>query len=265
MWPPRTRGTIPARVSGSVEVFRRMGVFSRRNAAPAGAERKSDRMNTSRHPPAGTMIDPRAQAWLALPRIAMAVGALVIGTAATLPAAKEPETLPVVVDASVPFYPPVLSKAHIEGVIRLRVTTDGTRASSVEILDGQPMLARAASDNIKTWKFEQHQPRTFETTFRYRVLPVECDSDCRCASVERPAVVLHLPTEVEVSDEEGICCDPVTAGCTACRRAREHCSPVTWMMSNSPGSICDAASHSSATRFALMTARAMCSTSTAAS
>jgi hypothetical protein len=39
--------------------------------------------------------------------------------------------LPSVASASVPFYPHVPQQAHIEGVVRLRISTDGNRVASV--------------------------------------------------------------------------------------------------------------------------------------
>jgi hypothetical protein len=128
----------------------------------------------------------------------------------TIFAAQEGKPLPRVVSAQAPFYPRVLQVAHYEGIVRLRVTTDGKRASSIETLSGQPMLARAATENVPTWEFEQHRSTTFETTFRFRLLETECGKSCKCKTVEAPAVVLRLPAEIDISAEEVHTCDPVT-------------------------------------------------------
>ena len=117
--------------------------------------------------------------------------------------------VPKVVSAQVPFYPAILQKAHFDGVVRLRIWTDGRRPSTIKEIDGQPMLLRAAIDNIKTWEFEQHSPTVFEASFHYRLLPATCDAACNCDSTERPSVLLHLPTEVEVSATTVLTCDPV--------------------------------------------------------
>src|SRR6267143_241109 len=143
------------------------------------------------------------------PRKAIVLGAFIFGPLATLSGTQAPVPVPSVVGARVPFYPPILQKAHFDGLVRLRITTDGRRPSSIEGVDGQPMLLRAATDNIKTWEFEQHSPTVFEASFRYRLLPATCDSACNCDSTERPSVVLRLPTEVEVSATEVLTCDPV--------------------------------------------------------
>jgi Gram-negative bacterial TonB protein C-terminal len=120
------------------------------------------------------------------------------------------KSLPSVISASVPLYPRTPQVAHIEGVVRLLISTDGNRVVSVEVQSGQPMLAHAAQDNIKTWQFEQHSPTTFEATFQYRLLLSKCDAECYCASAEKPSVLLHLPTDVEVNAKELMVCDPAS-------------------------------------------------------
>lgn len=119
--------------------------------------------------------------------------------------------LPSVVSASVPLYPRITQQAHIEGVVRLRISTDGNRVASVEVESGQPMLAQAAQENVKTWQFEQHSPTTFEVTFRYRLLKSKCDAQCNCGAAEKPSVLLQLPTDVEVNAEELMVCDSASS------------------------------------------------------
>ena len=142
---------------------------------------------------------------------AQTTGALVLfilGLGATL-AVSQQTPLPSVISASVPFYPRISQQAHIEGVVRLRISTDGKRAVSVEVESGQPMLARAAQDNVKTWQFDPHNPMTFEATFQYKLLPSRCDAECNtCDSVEKPSVLLRLPSQVEVNARELMTCDP---------------------------------------------------------
>lgn len=120
--------------------------------------------------------------------------------------------LPDVTSASVPLYPKITQLAHIEGAVRLRISTDGNRVASVEIQSGQPMLAKAAEENVKTWQFEQHSPTAFEVTFRYRLSPSRCDAECNCDSSERPSVLLQLPTEVEVNAKELLVCGAASSG-----------------------------------------------------
>ncbi len=131
------------------------------------------------------------------------------GMVAGICGAQSEKPLPIVVSASVPFYPRVAQLAHITGVVKLRISTDGIRASSVEIESGPAMLARAAEENIKTWKFDQHTPTTFEATFRYVLLPPVCDSNCNCGDTNKNTVQLQLPASVEVKVMTVELCDPV--------------------------------------------------------
>jgi hypothetical protein len=141
-------------------------------------------------------------------RVTRALILFAFGMGAAISTAQSKSPLPSVVSASVPFYPRTPQMAHIEGVVRLRISTDGSRASTIEVESGPPMLAQAAQDNVKTWQFEHHNPATFEATFRYKLLPSTCDSECNCDSVEKGSVLLRLPTDVEVSAKEIRICDP---------------------------------------------------------
>ena len=117
--------------------------------------------------------------------------------------------MPTVASASVPLYPRVIRAARIQGDVVLRVSTDGQRVSAIEDKSGPPMLAEAAKYSVKTWQFEPHTPTSFEVTFHYKLLlPTKCDSECNCDSEEKESVLLHLPTEAEVSAETLMICDP---------------------------------------------------------
>ncbi len=137
-----------------------------------------------------------------------AVGVLLL--LAFLPSAAQQVKAPApkVVSASVPFYPRVAPAARIQGVVTLRLSTDGKRVSAIEAESGPPMLAQAAKENVKTWQFEPHTPMSFEVTFHYKLLSYECDSECRCESTEKESVLLQLPTHVEVSATLPMICDP---------------------------------------------------------
>jgi TonB family protein len=134
--------------------------------------------------------------------------AFLIASLSAFASAQGTKAPPALASAAVPFYPRVPQQAHIEGEVRLRISTDGNRVTTVEVESGQPMLAQAAKENVKTWQFERHTPTSFETTFRYRLIPSKCDSQCNCGGVEKGTVLLHLPTEAEVSAETLMTCDP---------------------------------------------------------
>jgi len=134
---------------------------------------------------------------------------LVLG--ASMSVAQRPKTvMPTVASASVPLYPRVIRTARIQGDVVLRVSTDGLQVSAVEVEAGPPMLVEAAKENVKTWRFEPHQPTSFQVTFHYKLLlPTNCDSECNCDSEERESVLLQLPTNVNVSAKIPSICDPL--------------------------------------------------------
>jgi hypothetical protein len=52
-----------------------------------------------------------------------------------------------------------------QGIVWLQVSTDGARVSDVKVEGGPPMLAKAASDNVRTWEFSQHKATTKPAKF----------------------------------------------------------------------------------------------------
>jgi hypothetical protein len=104
--------------------------------------------------------------------------------------------LPVVTSGEMPLYPRLPRLALLESEVRLRVTTDGARAVSVAIESGHPMLAQAAVDNVMTWRFEKHEPTSFETQFSYSVIK---HFSCSPGKPGSPRVLLELPSRVEVT------------------------------------------------------------------
>lgn len=140
-------------------------------------------------------------------RIIVALAALALGLGANMSTAQQSrEPLPVVVTASVPFYPPAARVAHIEGTVQLRIATDGKRASAIAVQSGPPMLAAAAEENVRTWLFKEHKSVTFDATFQYKLLSEsECDMD-------NGVVTLRLPTEVQVTAKTWQTCDPAVEG-----------------------------------------------------
>jgi TonB family protein len=116
------------------------------------------------------------------------------------------QKLPVVKSGDMPFYPPLANMARIQGDIHLRVTTDGSGVTSVVVESGQPMLARAAQDNVRTWKFEPHEPTSFSTLFAYHLL---AEPNCKTDKSGNGEVHLKLPTQVEIAtNARGACYDP---------------------------------------------------------
>jgi TonB family protein len=126
----------------------------------------------------------------------------------TAQVAEPPQKLPVVKSGEMPFYPPLARVAHVEGDVQLRVTTDGSGVASVVVESGQPMLAKAAQDNVRTWKFEPHEPTSFSTLFSYHLLT---EFKCEPGKPNNGEFHIKLPTEVEVianSTLRDAYCDP---------------------------------------------------------
>jgi hypothetical protein len=113
--------------------------------------------------------------------------------ASTAMAQKSSVALPTVAGAAVPLYPPLARAANVQGVVHLKITTDGHRVIATHVEDGNKLLASAAVENVRTWQFSTHEPRTFTVTYHYKL-------DAKLTgSPNNSTVVLRLPTEVEVS------------------------------------------------------------------
>jgi len=113
-----------------------------------------------------------------------------------VPAASGQESkvaLPRVAAAQVPLYPRLAHIAHIQGFVHVKVSTDGHSVVATHVEYGHKLLAAAAEENVRTWRFTTHEPTTFTVTYRFKLVPgLEGDP-------ENPTVVLPLPTEVEVA------------------------------------------------------------------
>ena len=96
--------------------------------------------------------------------------ALCAGVATVSPAQDPAASLPSVTEHVTAVYPPLARQARITGQVRLRVTTNGHAVTEIAVLQGHPLLAQAAHDNVGTWKLADHTPGTFEVTFVYRFI-----------------------------------------------------------------------------------------------
>lgn len=102
------------------------------------------------------------------PRLLLSVGAGLF-VAAWLPyrmSAQSPGGVPVIVSGDVPFASEFAISALLFSATRLRVTTDGRRAVDVSRVTGNYAVADGFSANVRTWRFADHQPTTFEVEFR---------------------------------------------------------------------------------------------------
>lgn len=100
--------------------------------------------------------------------------------------------LPMVASAEVPLYPPTARLANVEGVVHLKVTTDGHQVVSIQAENEDKLLVDFAERNLRTWRFSPHEPLTFTVTYTYKLV-----SDIEPIQ-NNPRVILNLPTKVEV-------------------------------------------------------------------
>ncbi len=108
--------------------------------------------------------------------------------------------MPMIAGAAVPLYPPLCRAAHVYGVVHVKIATDGSKVVTATAEDGPPLLATAAVENARTWRFNKHGPTSFIVTYRYRF-----DS---AADPNDPTVTLRFPTEVDVSSSPLVLIDP---------------------------------------------------------
>jgi len=98
--------------------------------------------------------------------------------------------LPMVAAAPVPLYPPLARSTSTQGVVHVKVQTDGHKVIQAHAEEKNKLLSDAAQENAKNWQFSTHTPLSFTITYHYR-LADECNPN-------NPTVTLRLPTDVEV-------------------------------------------------------------------
>jgi hypothetical protein len=110
--------------------------------------------------------------------------------------------VPKVETVGVPFYPPLARAAHVEGIVHVKITTDGRRVTATHVADGPKLLTSATEENAKTWQFAAHEPTTFTLTYHYKLI-AKLKGD-----PINPVVTFRLPSEVEVSTTPLVISDP---------------------------------------------------------
>ena len=124
-----------------------------------------------------------------IPRAVLVLSVL-LAAVVSASAQESPRPLPKVVQHSEPMYPPIARTAHIEGNVRVELTTNGESVTSADAESGPPLLYKSALDNVRTWKFVPHKAGTFHVTFRYKIM----SSNVEVAFLEEPEVVqLEIP------------------------------------------------------------------------
>jgi periplasmic protein TonB len=80
-------------------------------------------------------------------------GSISAGTAITIPPRKR--AVPKLISKVLPAYPPEAKQQHVRGDVVLDVTIkdDGT-VEQVGLIDGNPLLAEAATTAVKQWRYQ---------------------------------------------------------------------------------------------------------------
>jgi hypothetical protein len=117
-------------------------------------------------------------------------------------AQKAEQDVPLVINGKIPFYPIMARAARIQGIVKIRVVTDGEKVTSADVESGPPMLARFAKENVLTWEFSKHKPTTFVATFEYEI---EGANQC---TYSNGSSILNLPLEVRINAKGVQTCDP---------------------------------------------------------
>ena len=125
-----------------------------------------------------------------------------LGTLSPALAQKAGEGLPMVIAGKMPLYPIMARAARVQGTVKIRVTTNGKKVTSLEVESGPAMLVKFAKENILTWEFAGHKPATFVTTFQY---VIEEPAQCEYSNGDS---VLKLPLEIRISAKGLKTCDP---------------------------------------------------------
>jgi len=113
----------------------------------------------------------------------------------------EPE-LPLVIAGKMPLYPLTALHVGVQGVVKIKVTTNGKKVTALDAESGPAMLVKFAKEDILTWEFTEHKPTTFVTTFEYAIEePAQC-------YFSNSVAVLKLPLEVHISAKGLKTCDP---------------------------------------------------------
>jgi hypothetical protein len=93
----------------------------------------------------------------------------------------------VVEGGQVPYYPSQATAQRLEGEVLLRYDGSSTQATQVS---GPAPLARAAMENLRTWRFSAFEAKSLDVKYKYLLRSPECK--------QFPITHLRLPTEVEV-------------------------------------------------------------------
>lgn len=99
--------------------------------------------------------------------------------------------LPLPSGGSILFYPPLARITNTEGVVPVKITTDGHKVIEAKAESGPKLLIEAAEQNAMQLEFRIHEPTSYTMIYRFR-LDDEGDPN-------NSIVILKLPSEVIIS------------------------------------------------------------------
>jgi TonB family protein len=92
-----------------------------------------------------------------------------------------------------PIYPRIALVANVQGQVTVLVTVTNGLVTNTQVNEARPpLLERATTDNIKSWRFDPSVNVTFTTTFSY-VLGGKLPADYCCK------ITKHLPYSVKIA------------------------------------------------------------------
>src|SRR5262249_8943888 len=98
---------------------------------------------------------------------------------------------PRVLSAEVPSYPPSARAADLSGRVELDVAVKNGAVISVRTLNGDLLLAHAATRNIRTWQFSKDTATSFTIIFDYRLVAED---------LVGPRIEMALPYRVTITE-----------------------------------------------------------------
>lgn len=90
-------------------------------------------------------------------------------------------SMPILMKAILPTYPPIAKAAHITGVVVVRVivkagsVVEAGVTSKPTMASGGRFLEQATLENLKTWHFAVTVNDTFAVSYRYKILDTETE------------------------------------------------------------------------------------------
>jgi hypothetical protein len=97
-------------------------------------------------------------------------------------------SVPLLVHAEIPLYPPLALAARLSGTVRAKVqVSKGAVVNTETDSSAHAILVNAAEKNVKTWQFASDANARFELTYIYQLETHEADSP------ENSRLEMHLP------------------------------------------------------------------------